>query len=167
MDARLGIVIGMTAATADGVRTPPRQIESAVRILMANLALTAVVAVLFAVFHDALLDYQLQHLGAAPADGVRASLSVGLWSRVASVVIIGIVSTVLIRGLRAGRRRSYVRVLMISTIGLLASAYLVWSGQYPLWVDAAQLVQAALLVALLWTVTRPDVRAWFSPPRRP
>lgn len=157
----------MTATTADGVRIPPRQIESAARILMVNLALTAVLAVLFAMFHDALLAYQLQHLGTAPADGVRASLSIGLWSRVGSVVIIGIVTVVLIRGLRAGRRRSYLRVLAISAAGLLGSAYLVWSGQYPLWVDAAQLVQAALLVTLLWTVTRPGVRAWFSPRRRP
>jgi uncharacterized membrane protein YczE len=157
----------MTATTADGVRIPPRQIESAVRILMVNLALTAVVALLFALFHDALLDHQLQHLGTAPTDEVRASLSFGLWSRVGSVMIIGIVTMVLIRGLRAGRRRSYVRVLAISVAGLLASAYLVWSGQYPLWVDAVQLIQAALLVALLWTITRPGVRDWFSPRRRP
>jgi uncharacterized membrane protein YczE len=160
-------VIGMTAATADSVRNPPRQIESAVRILVLNLVLTAVIAVLFAVFHDALLDYQLQHLGTAPADGARAGLSIGLWSRVGSVVIIAIVSTVLIRGLRAGRRRSYVRVLAISVFGLLSSGYLVWTGQYPLWVDAAQLLQAALLVALLWTITRPDARDWFSSRRRP
>ena len=137
------------------------------RILLANTALTVVVAVLFALFHDALLAYQLQHLGAAPTDEVRASLSIGLWSRVGSVAIIGIVSTVLVRGLRAGRRRSYVRVLMISVIGTVASAYLVWSGQYPLWVEAAQVLQAALLLTLLWTVTRPEVRAWFSSPRRP
>ncbi len=128
------------------------------------------VGALFAVFHGALLDHQIQHMGLSPgADvaGVRAGLSFGLWARVASVAIIGLVTAVLVRGLRAGRRRSYLRVLGISVAGLLGSGYLVLSGQYPLWVDAAQIVQALLLIALLWTVTRPDVRAWFSSRRRP
>ena len=37
------------------------------------------------------------------------------------------------------------------------------SGQYPAWVDVEQVVQAVVLLAILWTVTRPAVRRHFAP----
>jgi len=53
-------------------------------------------------------------------------------------------------------------VLIISVVSLLGIAYLLYSGQYPAWVDVEQGVQALVLIALLWAVTRPAVRAHFA-----
>jgi hypothetical protein len=120
-------------------------------------------AVLFAAFHDTLLDYQVAHLALpASADGaaVRASLSAGLWSRAFAVIIVGVVYVFLIRRLRRGVRRAYFRVLVL--VSLAGIVYLATSGQYPSWVIVEQVVQALVLLALLWAVTRPAVRSHFS-----
>lgn len=143
----------------------PAQLQHVITLLLVNLALSAVLAILFVVFHTSLIDYQLAHLGlpaGADVEGVRAGLSAGLWSRAAAVVIIGVVYSVLIRRLREGRRRAYLRVLVVSVVSLAGIVYLLLSGQYPGWVRVEQVVQAVVLVGLLWATTRPVVRAHFA-----
>jgi hypothetical protein len=155
---------GGSAASAN----PPRELRRVITLLLVNLGLSTILALLFLVFHNALLDYQVAHLNLPPgADvaSVRAGLSAGLWSRVAGVVIIGIVYVFLLRRIRAGHRRAFFRVLIISVVSLAGIAYLMTSGQYPVWVDVEQALQAVVLIALLWAVTRPAVRAHFSPRR--
>jgi len=132
-----------------------------ITLLLVNLGLSALLAVLFLIFHNVLLDYQLAH---SPAGTPREALAVGLWSRAAGVVVIGLVYVVLVRRIRAGHRRAFFRVLIISVVSLAAIAYLLSTGQYPWWVDAEQVVQALVLLTLLWAVTRPAVRAHFAAP---
>jgi glucan phosphoethanolaminetransferase (alkaline phosphatase superfamily) len=142
------------------------EVRRVVRLLLLNLGLSALLAVLFVIFHGSLLDYQVAHLNLPPdADvaAVREGLSIGLWSRVGGVVIIAIVYTVLLRRVRDGHRRAFVRILVISVVSLAGIAYLFASGQYPLWVDVEQGIQALVVLALLWAVTRPAVRAHFRP----
>ncbi|GEL27073.1 hypothetical protein PSU4_60270 [Pseudonocardia sulfidoxydans NBRC 16205] len=143
----------------------PAQLRHVITLLLANLALSAVLAILFVAFHASLIDYQLAHLGLSAGvdvDGVRAGLSVGLWSRAVAVVIIGVVYSFLIRRLREGRRRAYLRVLVLSVVSLAGIAYLLVSYQYPAWVRVEQVIQAVVLIALLWATTRPAVRAHFA-----
>lgn len=130
-------------------------------LLLVNLGLTAVLAALFAVFHNALLDYQLAH-SATDTPAVRDALSVGLWTRVFTVLIVGVVYVFLIRQLRRGKRRAFVRVLILSVVSLVAITYLALSGQYPVWVVTEQVLQALVLLTLLWAVTRPAVRSHFA-----
>jgi glucan phosphoethanolaminetransferase (alkaline phosphatase superfamily) len=144
---------------------PPGELRRVITLLLVNLGLSAALAALFAVFHTSLLDYQMARLHLPPGADVasaRAGLSAGLWSRVAAVVVVAAVYVVLVRRLRMGRRRAFVRVLIISVVSLAGIAYLVTSGQYPGWVLVEQAVQALVLVALLWAVTRPAVRGHFA-----
>lgn len=146
-------------------RTAPVELRRVITLLLVNLGLSAVRAVLFAVLHNSLLDYQIQQLGLPPGtddSGVREGLSVGLWSRVVTVVIIAVVYVILIRRLRTGKRRAYLRVLVLSVVSLLGIGYLVFSAQYPAWVLVEQGVQALVLLSLLWAVTRPAVRRHFA-----
>ncbi|MFC4947260.1 hypothetical protein [Pseudonocardia sp. GCM10023141] len=152
----------MTTPTA----TVPAELNRVITLLLTNLGLSAVLAALFAIFHNTLLDHQMGRLAPAPGtdvDAVRTGLSVGLWSRVITVLVVAVVYVFLIRQLRAGKRRAFVRVLILSVASLAGIAYLALSGQYPWWVVIEQIVQALVLVALLWAVTRPVVRGHFTP----
>jgi glucan phosphoethanolaminetransferase (alkaline phosphatase superfamily) len=151
--------------TVPTTTTPPPELQRVITLLLVNLALSAVLAVLFAAFHDTLLDYQVARLSlpaSADTAAVRASLSTGLWSRAFAVIIVGAVYVFLIRRLRNGVRRAYIRVLVISVVSLVGIVYLAASGQYPSWVLVEQVVQALVLLTLLWAVTRPAVRQYFS-----
>ncbi|ODT98403.1 MAG: hypothetical protein ABS81_27970 [Pseudonocardia sp. SCN 72-86] len=148
----------------------PAQLRHVITLLLVNLGLSAVLAILFVAFHTSLIEYQVARLGlpaGADVEGVRAGLSAGLWSRAVVVVVIGVVYLFLIRQLRAGRRRAYLRVLIVSVVSLVGIAYLVLSGQYPGWVRVEQVVQAVVLLTLLWATTRPAVRAHFARPTAP
>jgi hypothetical protein len=150
---------GSTGAAA------PSELRRVITLLLVNLGLSALLALLFALFHNSLLDYQMSRLGLPPtADvaAVRAGLSAGLWSRAVVVIIVGVVYVFLVRQLRDGRRRAFVRVLLISVFSLIGIGYLAASGQYPGWVVTEQVVQALVLLALLWAVTRPAVRQHFA-----
>lgn len=78
------------------------------------------------------------------------------------VVVVGVVCAFLVRGLRQGRRRAWFRLLAVSTVGPVGILAVLATGQYPMWVDVEQVVQAGVLVALLWAATRPAVRAHFA-----
>jgi hypothetical protein len=97
---------------------------------------------------------------AADADLARARelLRSTIWFRVAPVALIGLIYLFLIRRLRQGQRRAYVRVIALAGIGV-AAFVLSLATAYPWWLHVAQGVQAAVLLALLWAVTRPEVRA--------
>jgi bacteriorhodopsin len=147
-------------------RTAPPELRRVTTLLLVNLGLSALLAVAFLVFHRSLLDYQVAHMNLAPGtdvDAVRDGLSASLWSRVGGVVVIGLVYTVLLRRVRAGQRRAFFRILILSVVSLAGIAYLLSTGQYPVWVDVEQGIQAAVLLGLLWAVTRPAVRAHFRP----
>lgn len=149
-------------------RNAPAPIRPVIVLLLVNLALSAVLALLFVLFRGPLVDYALAHTSLPPGSdvaGAREGLSVGMVSRAVTVAIVAVVYVFLIRGLLAGRRRAWIRVLILSVASLAGIGYIVFSGLYPAWVDVEQGVQAAVLLGLLWAVTRPGVRAHFAPAR--
>jgi hypothetical protein len=132
-----------------------------IRLLYLNLAISVVLAVLTFVFQHNVLDYQVARLGGGnPA--TRQGLSDVLWIRPASVLLIGVVYLRLAGRLHLGRRRTYIRVLLIGSLGCAAAIYLVVSAQFPVWMRIGQIAQAVVLLGLLFVVTRRDVRAHFS-----
>ncbi len=154
----------MSNAAPPEYRTPPRELRPVVTLLLVNLALSALLAVLLLIFHTSLVDYQISRMNVPPGadvEGLRTGLTASLWSRVATVAVIAIVYSFIIRSLRRGRRRSWIRIMILSVVSLAGIAYLIFSGQYPAWVRVEQVVQALVLVALLWAATRPGVRAHF------
>jgi hypothetical protein len=154
----------VTNAAAPAHRTPPPELRPVVTLLLVNLALSALLAILLVVFHTSLVDYQISRMNPPPGtdlEGLRTGLTASLWSRVATVAVIAVVYTFIIRSLRRGRRRSWIRIMILSVVSLAAIVYLIVSGQYPVWVRVEQIVQAVVLVALLWAATRPAVRAHF------
>jgi hypothetical protein len=48
-------------------------------------------------------------------------------------------------------------------LGCAGAIYLVASAQFPVWMRIGQVLQAIVLLGLLFAVTRRDVRAHFSP----
>jgi hypothetical protein len=143
-----------TATTTDTLRP-------VIRLLYLNLAISVVLAVLTFAFQHNVLDYQVARLaGGNPA--ARQGLADVLWIRPASVLLIGIIYLRLANRLRLGRRRTYVRVLLIGALGCAGAIYLVISAQFPVWMRVGQIAQAVVLLALLFAVTRRDVRAHFS-----
>jgi hypothetical protein len=133
-----------------------------IRLLYLNLAISVVLAVLTFVFQHNVLDYQVAHL-AGGNEARRSALAGVLWIRPASVLLIGLIYLRLAGRLHLGRRRTYIRVLAIGVLGCAGAIYLVISAQFPVWMRVGQIAQALVLLALLFAVTRRDVRAHFSP----
>ncbi|MFJ9853439.1 hypothetical protein [Streptomyces sp. NPDC101150] len=152
--------------------TAPADSEGALKrvvgLLYTNLAISLVIAALTFALWNKVIDYQLAHLpGGAPADPAseRHSLSLATW--IAPVVIFA-VSVLYVRiatQLKQGRRRTYIRVLVIAVAGMIGLAYPTLSGQYPAWMRIGHAAQELVLLALLLSATRPAVRARFSKPR--
>ena len=140
----------------------PAELRRVIALLLVNLGLTALLAVLCLVFRTSLIDYQVQRMGLPDTGSVRSGLSAGVWSRVGVVAVIGVVYAFLIPRLRLGRRRAYIRVLVLSVVSLAGIAYTLVTAQYPAWVDVEQVVQALVVLALLWAATRPAVRRHFA-----
>lgn len=143
-------------------RAHPSELRRVITLLLVNLGLTALLAILSVIFRTSLIDYQIQRMGLPDTDSARSGLNVGIWSRVGVVAIVGLVYAFLIPRLRLGRRRAYIRVLVLSVVSLAGIAYSLATAQYPVWIDVEQVVQAVVLVAILWAVTRPAVRRHFA-----
>ncbi|SHF93810.1 hypothetical protein [Streptoalloteichus hindustanus] len=140
---------------------PENVLRPVIRLLYVNLAFSVALAALTFVFDKAILDYQVGALAGGDA-GARDALEGLLWLRPISVLVIGFVYLRLAKRLHLRRRRTYVRVLLIAVLGCAGQVYLVVSAQFPLWMRIGQLAQAAVLLALLFAVTRPAVRSLFA-----
>jgi len=136
-----------------------------IALLIANLGLSTVLTVLMLLFRDSVVDHQLAHLS-LPAgtdiDTTRALLRNAMWLRVAVTMLASVVYVILIGRLRAGSRWAYVRAVWISVVGLVAVVYLGIDGDYPMWIHVEQVLQAVVLVALVWFLSRPALRAGFK-----
>ncbi|WP_158880753.1 hypothetical protein [Amycolatopsis anabasis] len=129
-----------------------------IRLLYLNLAISVVFAALTFLFEDSILDYQV----ATQPGATRQALADVLWIRPVSVLVVGILYFGIAKRLHLGRRRTYARVLIIAILGFAGLVFLVVSAQFPLWMRIGQVAQAAVLLALLFFVTRPQVRALFA-----
>jgi hypothetical protein len=137
-------------------------------LLFANLAVSIVFAGLTLLFRHGILDYQLaRHPGPDPAK-TRDRLALTLWTRPVPILLIAVVYLWVARRLRQGVRAAYLRVRVVSLVGLLAVAYLIVSGAYPPWLRVIQGAQLLLLAALVIAVNRRRMRSGFARgPKRP
>ncbi|MEU8161957.1 hypothetical protein ACFY3B_03585 [Micromonospora parva] len=158
------------ATVPDAATATPPQVRRMIVLMLANLALSALLAGLMLVFQEHLLDYQLTHLDVpAGTDLVtaREELRSSVWSRVLPVALVALAYLVVMGGLRSGRRKAYRQVIFISMIVLLGTGLTLFQP-FPWWVRAVNVAKALVVVALLFLATRPEVRSWFrrdQPPR--
>ncbi|WP_346535533.1 hypothetical protein [Micromonospora sp. DPT] len=161
-----------TAATdLDAATATPPQVPRMIVLMLANLALSALLAGLMLAFQEQLLDYQLAHLDVPTGTDLataREELRSSVWSRVVPVALVALAYLVVIRGLRLGRRKAYRQVVFISVIVLLGTG-LTLLQPFPWWVRAVNVAKALVVVALLFLASRPQARNWFrrdQPTRR-
>lgn len=147
--------------------TPPRALRPVVALLLTNLGLSIVLTIAVLILRHSVIDYQLAHRHIAPGQRsvTRHALSVTIWSRVFGNLVVSIVYTFLVRALLRGRRWAYRRVLFISIAGMVG-LLLIFISPYPAWMRIEQCVQVVVLAALLYFVTRPEVRAYCVDTRR-
>lgn len=143
----------------------PPELRRVIALLLVNLALSIGLTVLILLLRDSVVAYQLAHLRVPPGanlDDARIALRSQVWSRTVGVLVVSVVYASLIRRLAEGRRGAWRRVVLISVAGLLGIVYLIGWGNYPEWMRAEQVAQGLVLAALLYSVTRPAVRAHFA-----
>jgi hypothetical protein len=143
---------------------PPQALRPVVVLLLVNLGLSILLTIAVLIARDSVINFQLAHRHIAdPAvrETVRKSLVGGLWGRVAGNVIVSVIYVYLVRALFRGRRWAYRRVLLLSALGIV-SLILIQLSPYPTWMRVEQLTQAAVLAALLYFTTRPEVRSHFA-----
>jgi CBS domain containing-hemolysin-like protein len=136
-------------------------------LLLTNLGLSVALTVAVLALRRSVIDYQLDHRHVP--ENLRASLrdvyETTIWSRVLGNLVASVIYTFLVRALLQGRRWAYRRVLWISIAGIVGLG-LLFLTPYPAWVRVEQVLQMAVLAALLYFVTRPDVRAYCQRPGR-
>jgi hypothetical protein len=151
-------------------RTPPAALHPVIHLLLVNLALSIGLTLVVLLLRHSVIDYQISHahlrssstLTAAQQRTIlRKSATVGVYSRVVGNIVVAVVYYFLVRSLLRGKRRAYRRVLWLSIAGI-ASLALLWTQPYPAWMRIEQLGQGVVLAAILYQVTRPEVRAFFA-----
>lgn len=142
---------------------PPRALRPVVGLLLTNLGLSVLLTILVLIFRNSVIDYQVAHRHIAGADlsEQRNAYRVSLWTRVVGNIVVSIVYVFLVRALLRGRRWAYRRVIWLGAVGILGLV-LVLATPYPVWMHVEQVLQALVLAALLFFVTRPDVRQHFA-----
>jgi hypothetical protein len=148
-----------------GWQDAPRALRPVVVLLVVNLGLSLLLTVLTVLFRHSLANYQLDHRHitdpqqrAALRDGIVANI-VG---RVIGNIVLSVVYGFLVRALVRGRRWAYRRVILLGALGIVGLVVIQFTP-YPAWAHVEQVVQALVLAALLYFVTRPEVRAHFAP----
>jgi hypothetical protein len=150
------------AASPDGPM--PKALRPVLGLLLLNLALSIGLTIAVLILHNSVIDYQLAHehiTDPARRTSLRHSYQITLWSRVAGNIVLSVVYAFLVRALLRGRRWAYRRVILIAAFGIL-SLLILLGTPYPTWVRTEQIVQAAVLAAMLFFVLRPEVRAHFA-----
>jgi hypothetical protein len=142
---------------------PPRALRPVVALLLVNLGLSILLTVLVFANKNSIIDFQLDHRHITdPTE--RAQLhsvyANSIWGRVLGNVVASIVYVFLVRALLQGRRWAFRRVILLGIAGVIALG-LLWITPYPSWIRVEQVVQSLVLLALVYFVTRPDVRDHF------
>ena len=160
----------MTNPTEDTIAVErERVMRPVIRLVAIYLGLSILIAVLVAVFHHSVLNYQFAHApnhdspDPAVRDQVRTSLSWALWSRPITALIVLLVYLRIIRGLRHGRRSSYRRIRVVAIVVTVLNVYYIASGQNPVWMSIGQGLQIVVLITTFVLANRPDVKAHFRP----
>lgn len=152
------------ATDPDAAPATPPHVRRMIVLMLANLALSALLAGLMLAFQEQLLDYQLAHLD-LPAGtdlaAARETLRSSAWSRVLPVALVALAYLWVIHGLREGQRKAYRQVVYVSVVVLLVSG-LTLLQPFPWWIRAVNVAKALVVVALLFLASRPQVRSWFA-----
>jgi hypothetical protein len=146
-------------------RHAPRELRPVMGLLALNLLLSVVLTVVTLALRHSIVDYQLDHrhiTDPQTRDTLRSSYSYGIVGRVVGNIVVSVVYVFIVRALIRGRRWAYRRVILVGALGALGLV-LVQFSPYPTWMRVEQLVQAVVLVSLVYFVTRPAVRAHFDP----
>jgi len=133
-------------------------------LLAANLGLSILLTIAVFILSDSVIDYQVSHAGVTDPRSLellRTSASFGIWGRVFGNVVASVWYVFLARALLRGKRWGYRRVIWLSAAGIVSLVFL-WTTPYPTWIRVEQVLQAGLLLAILYRVTRPEVRAYFA-----
>lgn len=143
-------------------------------LLLLNLLLSIGLTVAVLLLRHSVIDFQVDHARLRADSAVsldqqrrllRDSATVAVYSRVVGNVVVAVVYYFLVRALLRGKRRAYRRVLVLSVVGI-ASLVLLWTHPYPAWMRIEQVGQGLVLAAMLYQVTRPEVRSFFAKPPR-
>jgi hypothetical protein len=160
--------------STDGRRTPPAALHPVIYLLLVNLILSIGLTIVVLLLRHSVINYQVDHAHLKSNSAMslteqrrilRESATVAVYSRVAGNIVVAIVYYFLVRSLLRGKRSAYRRVLLLSIAGI-ASLCLLWTQPYPSWIRIEQVGQGFVLAAILYQVTRPEVRAFFAKPAR-
>jgi hypothetical protein len=144
-----------------------------INLMLANLGLSVLTALLALFLQKGVLDYEVAHSlapgsSASQIAGARTGFGIALWVKLGSTVLISAVFVLRAYGLRrraanpaTATRGAYLRLYVLCVISVVGIAYLILSGQYPVWMRVEQFVQALLLVCTLVVVSRKEVRGRF------
>jgi MFS family permease len=142
----------------------PKELRRVVVLLVVNLVLSLALTVITVVLKNSIIDYQLDHRHITDPhvrETLRNSYGYTIIGRVVGNIVVSIVYAFLVRALFRGRRWAYRRVIWLSAAGILG-LLLIQATPYPAWMRVEQLVQAAVLAGMLYSVTRPSMRAHFA-----
>jgi hypothetical protein len=112
-----------------------------------------------------IVNYQLDHRHITDPHQravLRDSYTGGIIGRVIGNIVVSVVYVFLVRALVRGRRWAYRRVILVGILGIVGLIAVQFTP-YPPWMRVEQVIQALVLAALVYFVTRPEVRAHFSP----
>lgn len=157
----------ITTATQSTQDQKEPQLRRLITAMLVNLGAGLVVAAAIFLAHDQIVAAQLAEAHPAPdaLASTRDSLSVTLWTRPSPAIAVALLYPLFIRRLRQHQRRGYRRVLIVGVLQLAALAWYTTGADYPLWLRLLQGAQAVIVLGVLWTATRPDLRALFGYPR--
>ena len=130
----------------------PRALRAVVTLLILNLSLSIALTIAVLIARHSVIDYQLDHrhiTDPSQRDLLRRTYADSLWVRVAANVVVSVVYLFLVRALLRGRRWAYRRVIWIGIAGSLALV-LVQLSPYPLWMRGEQVLQAVVLLSLVY-----------------
>lgn len=142
----------------------PKELRRVVVLLVVNLALSLILTVVTVLAKNSIIDYQLDHRHITDPnvrETLRNSYGYTIIGRVVGNIVVSIVYAFLVRALFRGRRWAYRRVIWLSAAGILG-LLVIQTTPYPAWMRVEQLLQAAVLAAMLYSVTRPSMRAHFA-----
>lgn len=95
--------------------------------------------------------------------GQPGTISIYVWGRVITEVILGAAFFLFTFLWRRGKFWGYLRMLMTSCLALVSTlSVVVLAGDYSWWLRAEQAIQAVVVVALLYVLTRSVIRRQFA-----
>jgi hypothetical protein len=142
---------------------PPRALRPVVTLLIVNLTLSVLLTVLVFANKNSIITFQLDHrhiTDPSQRAELRSVYANSMWGRALGNVVASVIYVFLVRALLRGRRWAYRRVIFLGIAGVVALG-LLWTTPYPSWVRVEQVLQSLVLLALVFFVTRPDVREHF------